>query len=79
MSAFVKGEAKKRVIITIATMILTAIYHVFVTSEEWNPSDFYKIDMPQETLENQKDKAIKQTIKLLISNGVIKVLDIPVT
>jgi transposase len=66
-----KRRGKKRAIIAIARMILTAIYHMFVTGEEWNPSDLYKIDMPQEMLEKQKEKAIKQAIKLLISNGVI--------
>lgn len=73
-----KRRGKKRAIIAIARMILTAIYHMFVTGEEWNPSDLYKIDMPQEMLEKQKDKAIKQAIKLLVSNGVIKVPEIPV-
>lgn len=73
-----KRRGKKRAIIAIARMILTAIYHMFVTGEEWNPSDLYKIDMPQAMLEKQKEKAIKQAIKLLISNGVIKAPDIPV-
>jgi hypothetical protein len=41
-------------------MILTAIYNMFATGEVWNPSDLYKIDMPQEMLEKQKEKAIKQ-------------------
>lgn len=59
-------------------MILTAIYNMFVTGEEWNPSDLYKIDMPHEMLEKQKEKAIKQALKLLISNGVIKDTDITV-
>jgi len=67
-----KRRGKKRAIIAIARMILTAIYHMFVTGEVWNPSDLYKIDMPQEMLEKQKQKAIKQALKLLISNGVIK-------
>jgi hypothetical protein len=57
-------------------MILTAIFNMFVTGEVWNPSDLYKIDMPQEMLEKQKEKAIKQAVKLLISNGVIKASDI---
>ena len=61
-------------------MILTAIYHMFVTGEVFNPSDLYKIDMPQEMLQKQKEKAIKQAIKqaikLLISNGLIKAEDI---
>jgi len=73
-----KRRGKKRAIIAIARMILTAIYNMFVTGEEWNPSDLYKIDMPQEMLEKQKEKAIKQALKLLISNGVIKASDISV-
>lgn len=73
-----KRRGKKRAIIAIARMILTAIYNMFVTGEEWNPSDLYKIDIPQEILEIQKEKAIKQVVKLLISNGVIKATDISV-
>ncbi|MCX7920572.1 MAG: IS110 family transposase, partial [Clostridia bacterium] len=46
------------------------------TGEEWNPSDLYKIDMPQEMLERQKQKAIKQAANLLISQGIIKAADI---
>jgi len=72
-----KRRGKKRAIIAIARMILTAIYNMFTTGEEWNPSDLYKIDMPQELLERQKEKAIKQAVKLLIANGVIKATDIP--
>jgi transposase len=71
-----KRRGKKRAIIAIARMILTAIYNMFVSGEVWNPSDLYKIDMPQEMLEKQKEKAIKQAIKLLISNGLIKDTDI---
>ncbi len=73
-----KRRGKKRAIIAIAMMILTAIYHIFVTGEVFNPSDLYKIDIPQEIQDRQKEKAIKQAIKLLISNGVIKAPDIPV-
>ena len=71
-----KRRGKKRAIIAIARMILTAIYNMFVFGEEWNPSDLYKIDMPQEMLERQKEKAIKQAVRLLISNGLIKATDI---
>ena len=73
-----KRRGKKRAIIAIARMILTAIYHMFVTGEEFNPSDLYKIDMPQEMVEKQKEKAIKQAAKLLISLGLIKATDISV-
>jgi transposase len=73
-----KRRGKKRAIIAIARMILTAIYNMFVTGEEWNPSDLYKIDMPQQMLEKQKEKAVKQAIKLLVAQGIIKPTDISV-
>jgi transposase len=73
-----KRRGKKRAIIAIARMILTAIYNMFVTGEVWNPSDLYKIDMPQKMMEKQKEKAIKQAAKLLISQGLIKASDISV-
>jgi transposase len=73
-----KRRGKKRAIIAIARMILTAVYNMFVTGEIWNPSDLYKIDMPHEMLNKQKDKAIKQAIKLLIAQGLIKTADISV-
>ena len=78
MNALVNEEAKKRAIIAIARMILTAIYHMFVTGEVFNPSDLYKIDMPQEMQEKQKEKAVKQAIKLLTSLGIMQVPDISV-
>jgi transposase len=73
-----KRRGKKRAIIAIARMILTAIYHMLVTGEEFNPSDLYKIDMPQEMREKQKEKAVKQALKLLISQGLLKASDLPV-
>lgn len=73
-----KRRGKKRAIIAIARMILTAIYNMFITGEVWNPSDLYKIDMPQEMVDNQKEKAVKQAAKLLISLGLIKESDITV-
>lgn len=73
-----KRRGKKRAIIAIARMILTAIYNMFLTGEVWNPSDLYKIDMPQEMVEKQKQKAINQAVKLLVSLGIIKNTDISV-
>ena len=73
-----KRRGKKRAIIAIARMILTAIYHMFVTGEVFNPSDLYKVDMPQDMVDKQKEKAIKQAAKLLISLGLIKDTDISV-
>lgn len=66
-----KRRGKKRAIIAIARMILTAIYQMLSSGEVWNPSDLYKIDMPQPLVNKQKAKAIKQALKLLKSEGII--------
>jgi len=66
-----KRRGKKRAIIAIARMILTAIFHMFTTGEVWNPTDLFKIDMPQELKEKQKQKQINLAIKFLLNNGVI--------
>lgn len=42
-----KRRSKKRAIIAIKKMILTTIYHMFITGEDLNSCDLYKIDMPQ--------------------------------
>lgn len=66
-----KRRGKKRAIIAIARMILTAIYEMLSTGEAWNPTDLYKSDMPEQLVEKQKAKAIKQAIKLLMKEGLI--------
>ena len=67
-----KRRGKKRAIIAVARMILTAIYHMLSTGEAWNPTDLYKIDMPEPLINKQKEQAVKQAMKLLIAEGVIK-------
>ena len=69
--SLVKRRGKKRAIIAIARMILTAIFQMLTTGEIWNPCDLYKIDMPETLLEKQKQKAIKQAQKLLIREGLL--------
>ena len=69
--SLVKRRGKKRAIIAIARMILTAIYRMLSTGEVWNPSDLYKIDMPAPLVEKQKAKAIKQAKKLLQKGGLL--------
>ena len=69
--SLVKHRGKKRAIIAIARMILTAIYQMLSAGEEWNPSDLYKIDMPETLFKKQKDKAIKQAMKLLQKEGLL--------
>ncbi len=68
-----RRRGKKRAIIAIARMIITAIYHMINTGELWNPSDLIKIDTPEYILQRQKDKAIKEATKLLVKEGILKV------
>ena len=75
--SLLKRRGKKRAIIAIARMILTAIYQMLSTGEAWNPSDLYKIDMPQALIDKQKATAIKQAKKLLQQEGLIP-LDEPI-
>ena len=42
--SLMKRRGKKRAIVAIAPMILTAIYQMLSTGEAWNPSDLYKIE-----------------------------------
>ena len=66
-----KRRGKKRAIIAVARMILTAVYHMLSTGEAWNPTDLYKIDMPEPLKNKQKEKAVRQAMKLLIAEGLI--------
>ena len=52
-------------------MILTTIYQMLSTGEQWNLNDLYKIDMPVTFVEKQKSKAIKQAKKLLQREGFL--------
>ena len=66
-----KRSGKKHAIIAIARIILTAAYQMLSMGEVWNPTDLYKIDVPEPLKEKQKEKAIKQSKKLLIAEGII--------
>ena len=69
--SLVKRRGKKRAIIAITRMILTAIYQMLSSGEVWNPSNLYKIDMPAPLVEKQKAKAIRQAKKLLQKEGLL--------
>ena len=60
-----KRIGKKRAIIAIARMILTAIYEMFSTGEVWNPVDLYTADMPKHLKEKQLAKSVKKAIRFL--------------
>jgi len=54
----------------IARMILTAIYSMLSNVETWNPVDLYKVDMPEHLKEHQLQKAVKQAVHFLESQGL---------
>lgn len=65
-----KRRGKKRAIIAIARMILTAIYQMMTTGEAWNPTDLFKVDMPESLKEKQLAKAVRQATKFLQKQGL---------
>ena len=65
-----KRRGKKRAIIAIARMILTAIYSMLSTGEIWNPVDLFKVDMPEHLKEQQLQKAVKQAVRFLEAQGL---------
>lgn len=65
-----KRRGKKRAVIAIARMILTAIHQMMTTGEVWNPTDLFKVDMPQALKEKQLAKAVKQATKFLEKQGL---------
>ena len=65
-----KRRGKKRAIIAIARMILTAIFQMMTTGEVWNPTDLFKVDMPESLKERQLSKAVKQATKFLEKQGL---------
>jgi len=71
----VKRRGKKRAIIAIARMMLTAIYEMLKNGEAWNPSDLYQSDIPMHLQAKQKEKAIQQAIKLLTAEGIMVLTD----
>ena len=74
-----KRRGKKRAIIAIARMILTAIYHMLSTGELWNPVDLNQVDMLPELQEKAIQKSLRRAANLLAAHGVITLdsIDIP--
>lgn len=65
-----KRRGKKRAIIAIARMILTAVFVMLSDLEEWNPVDLYKVDMPEHLKERQLAMAVKQAVRFLESQSL---------
>ena len=69
--AIAKRRGKKRAIIAIARMILTAVFHMLSTGEVWNPVDLKQIDMPPELREKELQKLLRRAAKLLVAHGLL--------
>jgi len=72
-----KRRGKKRAIIAIARMILSAVYSMMSTGETWNPCDLYKTDITQDLQDAHKEKAIRQAKRFLLSQGIVDLLQVP--
>jgi transposase len=66
-----KRRGKKRAIIAIARMILTAIYHMLSNGEVWNPCDLNQVDMPPDLKEKELLKSLKRAANLLAAHGIV--------
>ncbi len=64
-----KRRGHKRAIVAIARMMLTCVYHMLLKDEDFNPCDFNYSDIPEEVLENHKQKYIDNAIFLLQKQG----------
>ena len=64
-----KRRGKKRAIIAIARMILTAIHHMISTGEYWNPTDLVSVEMPAEVKIKLAKSDFERSLKTLLSNG----------
>ena len=67
-----KRRGKKRAIIAIARMILTAVFSMLKTGEVFNPSDIQKYDMPEHIKRKQVLSSAKDAVRLLVSLGLIQ-------
>ena len=68
----VKRRGKKRAIIAIARMILTAVFMMLSTGEVFNPCDLHRFDMPEHLRQRQLVASAKDAAKLLLSLGVVQ-------
>ncbi len=66
-----KRRGKKRAIIAIARMLLSAIFAMLRTGEVFNPCDLLKFDMPEELRRKQTLSSAKDAVKLLVSLGLV--------
>ena len=67
-----KRRGKKRAIIAIARMILTAIYHMFTTGETFNPTDIDQVIVPEKIKLKREQDQIRKAYKILKNAGLLE-------
>lgn len=50
--------------------ILTSVFQMITAGEVWNPTELFKVDMPETLKEKQLFKAVKQANKFLEKHGL---------
>ena len=66
-----KRRGKKRAVVAIARMILTAIFAMLQTGEVFDPSDLNKFDMPENLRHKRLISSAKEAVSLLVSLGLV--------
>ena len=67
-----KRRGKKRAIIAIARMILTAVFHMLKTGEVFNPCDLNNADISDELKQKQLRASAKKAADLLVALGCVQ-------
>lgn len=65
-----KRRGHKKAIIAIARMMLVCIYHMILTGEEFNPTDFDRILNPNSYNQNKKELTVENAILFLQQQGI---------
>lgn len=65
--AIKKRRGHKKAIIAIARMMLVSIYHMILTGEEFNPSDYESFTNPKP--KKNKDLTVEKALEFLVSQG----------
>lgn len=66
-----RRRGKKRAVVAIARMILTAIFAMLQTGEAFNPTDLNKFDMPESLRHKRLISSAKEAVALLVSLGLV--------
>jgi transposase len=66
-----KRRGKKRAIIAIARMILTAVFHMLSNGECFNPCDLANADVPDSIRKSRLLHSVRSAVDLLVTLGVV--------